>query len=777
MPFHYENEFVNPYYFAPVGEEMKDVDNGNLVRRLHDELPSVSEFREGALGHMTHALWRSETNSGRIVCRLETEGPMVIGGKQNAEGGGEQPTRVEPFRLDGRIAIPATSLRGMLSGLAEAASLSALRVLGESKPLSFRQDYRDGLSALGIIRQGEAGLELEPLAAPNFTAGHLLTQKWKRIFSRWRLKIFIGGYNGDSPSGMVETVLKQRESGKAKNEFWYLKGLPAELNERAKCGTDETLSLFPSDVKAKRKKNSDDPDLILGMGVSQHATLGTVKEPGAVRGYVRALGRRKGMPSGKKCEFFIPYPKDLEKEAMLPIPRYVIDNFEAMADERTDAEEDLPYQERHRPRHGPDNKLCPAPGDIVFFDVNDNGEIRAISYSSIWRGCVTNEARKLTGTHDFLAKAEEDCGRELRPFDNTRETITPAEALFGFASQEERKKQRKKCREAKAPSKKDGPLPLAYAGRVRVSFGEAEDREAAEGDGLLEKERIVLRALGAPKLPAPAMYFVDPAHPENAIAKKDLSPEKHRIQGRKFYVHDPARNTNTPPRWKTLNPGDKPKIKNSVRPVAQGAAFWFHVDFENLTDAELALLLFTLRPLGPFRHKLGMGKPLGLGTVRIDVCGLFLIDRRERYRVVADREENFLAPSRYGEGRATDSMDGAPERLYPREKAFASPESGSCERVEKLGEAMTYWKDLQKAAPITHKAIMLLGTDGAAEGRQGDPVAYPVAQGGDGETNGYEWFVNNDDRKAPLHGRRLLPLEKDDERLPRLKVNKRLPRP
>ena len=57
----------------------------------------------------------------------------------------------------------------------------------------------------------------------------------------------------------------------------------------------------------------------------------------------------------------------------------------------------------------------------------------------------------------------------------------------------------------------------------------------------------------------------------------------------------------------------------------------FHVDFDNLDDTELGLLLYALRPKDTFRHKLGLGKRLGLGSVRIDPLAVFYVDRQQRY--------------------------------------------------------------------------------------------------------------------------------------------------
>lgn len=70
----------------------------------------------------------------------------------------------------------------------------------------------------------------------------------------------------------------------------------------------------------------------------------------------------------------------------------------------------------------------------------------------------------------------------------------------------------------------------------------------------------------------------------------------------------------------------------SLRPVAAGVAFTFDLHFENLTAFELGALLWVLKVGGQGQHrlKLGMGKPLGLGTVRLEST-LTLSNRCRRY--------------------------------------------------------------------------------------------------------------------------------------------------
>lgn len=67
-----------------------------------------------------------------------------------------------------------------------------------------------------------------------------------------------------------------------------------------------------------------------------------------------------------------------------------------------------------------------------------------------------------------------------------------------------------------------------------------------------------------------------------------------------------------------------------IRPVKENVVFFGRVRFENLSDIELGAFLAALDLPEGLAHKLGMGKPLGLGSVRIDPK-LFLVDREIRY--------------------------------------------------------------------------------------------------------------------------------------------------
>jgi CRISPR-associated protein (TIGR03986 family) len=67
-----------------------------------------------------------------------------------------------------------------------------------------------------------------------------------------------------------------------------------------------------------------------------------------------------------------------------------------------------------------------------------------------------------------------------------------------------------------------------------------------------------------------------------------------------------------------------------VTPIKSGVRFSGRIRFENLADIELGAILSALKLPNGYAQRLGMGKPYGLGSVKID-AKLSLVDRKARY--------------------------------------------------------------------------------------------------------------------------------------------------
>jgi CRISPR/Cas system CSM-associated protein Csm3 (group 7 of RAMP superfamily) len=102
-----------------------------------------------------------------------------------------------------------------------------------------------------------------------------------------------------------------------------------------------------------------------------------------------------------------------------------------------------------------------------------------------------------------------------------------------------------------------------------------------------------------------------------------LDPTKKHIAGRKFYFH------HTEPTF-----GLGPQAYNRyIHPLEAGTRFKFHIDFTNLEAEEFAALLLAIQLEPAMRHKIGYGKPMGLGSVQFKPTMLTRVDYARRYTV------------------------------------------------------------------------------------------------------------------------------------------------
>jgi CRISPR/Cas system CSM-associated protein Csm3 (group 7 of RAMP superfamily) len=127
-----------------------------------------------------------------------------------------------------------------------------------------------------------------------------------------------------------------------------------------------------------------------------------------------------------------------------------------------------------------------------------------------------------------------------------------------------------------------------FAGAVYISDAAGEPASATLTD------RITVPAIQSPKPHHQSFYLT---------ADGDLA-------GRKFYYHHPNGPTATI---------ERSRFTRTVQPVATGSRFFFVLSYRNLSDADLQLLLFALLLEPGLGHKLGMGKPTGMGSVTISL--------------------------------------------------------------------------------------------------------------------------------------------------------------
>jgi CRISPR-associated protein (TIGR03986 family) len=140
-------------------------------------------------------------------------------------------------------------------------------------------------------------------------------------------------------------------------------------------------------------------------------------------------------------------------------------------------------------------------------------------------------------------------------------------------------------------------------------------------------EPMIPAELASPK-PSATEFYLKPPNPKANLWNYDYAgnwgeggfnevaytPE---IQGRKFYWHG----NGTVKRHQ----GDPdPKRHILIRPLDKGNTFDFKIHFNSITQAELDRLCWVLTIGGSkaHGHKIGMGKPIGLGSIQIEVTDI-----------------------------------------------------------------------------------------------------------------------------------------------------------
>jgi hypothetical protein len=176
---------------------------------------------------------------------------------------------------------------------------------------------------------------------------------------------------------------------------------------------------------------------------------------------------------------------------------------------------------------------------------------------------------------------------------------------------------------------------MAFASRVFF-----EDAKLVEGQEDIFEQVGYHKVLGTPK-PTTFQHYLT----QRPGATKDnlchWNSDHSVIRGYKYYWH---KNYN----WKEEEKINS-KMQSVIKPIKSEIRFTFKIRFENLTDIELGVLLTAIELPKGCCHKLGMGKPLGMGSVTI-TTKLFLSDRTQRYSRLFNNGNWDLAETNYPTG-------------------------------------------------------------------------------------------------------------------------------
>lgn len=566
-----------------------------------------------------HDQFHSDRLSGHLACVLTTESPLYTRAglplEHRRQGVQTKDNPAFFYTLDeNKPVIPGSSLRGLLRGLVEIVTFSRVGPVSEN-----------GLIYRAVGDTTSHGEHYRALVMRN---------DGERDRKKFYTPLMRGGY-------MVN------EGGE-----WAIR--PAKEIEGttyAHLAIDE--SFFSRLSRVKNCQNAFHLHIATGPYQYQAVRGGFLqikfapvlrREAAAGPGLRPAVLARSGPMNSKRTEAVI-YEVD-ETADPLPLTDELIDAYRGQLSKE---------QEKLLGKGG-----VLREGQPVFYILKEDGSVHFFGHCRMLRMPYTRSPRSY-----------------VPPSLRREEGVDLAEAIFGYV--------RAESSPAGQAAKECG-----YAGRIFFSDAKLESEQA---DVWLTPERtIVPKILAGPKPTTFQHYLVQTrpnkkqvgqtrdGRPRYAIELSDYAsptPGETVIRGHKLYWHKGPLSLDTIREAAELKGGDTQHTR--IQPVKPGVRFHFQIHFENLRPLELGALLWVLDVAAqePYRLKIGMGKPLGMGAIKIE-SKLHLMDRQARYRQLLDGDNwaGMAAPTssqrqQWYVAHFEEMMLSALSKLYPTARRLA----------------------------------------------------------------------------------------------------------
>ncbi|MEM8534427.1 MAG: TIGR03986 family CRISPR-associated RAMP protein [Chloroflexota bacterium] len=503
------------------------------------------------------------------------------------------------FTLCERLAIPGSSLRGMIRSLVEIVSHSKITRVTKRQPFfrtladqTMKKDYSDSF----VQKYGDVQRVPHPRAPCYGTSAHT-------------------GFLVRSSSGKY--VIEECESGRIKrSQIPETNGMTEDLYDRRGAFRTPKWKYQHRRIYVNLDtvndhffpKNPRHLDMYLRYRAVTQASFQQTQET-PQEGVLVLTGH---MPD-KKMEFVFLHDT---------LTTHRVD--EAIIDRFHDDDQISQWQERAFCKDQPqsncrkrDGMLRDGEREPVFFLLSPDGKVRFFGRAQNFR------LPYLHAPYDFV------------PSDLRDPAITDlAEVIFGYVPTDDGERQDKR------PS---------YAGRVFI-----DDAFLTSPVKYLNEEKPYLtpRILASPKPTTFQHYLVQEDEQPNNLMHYGKTPNQDTvIRGHKLYWHQEQSRQYISETWvKRISETDHQRIEKApkqytrIRPLAPGASFQAYIRFENLSNIELGVLLWTLNLASKpsYRFKLGMGKPLGMGSIRFDNIQVIHSERQIRYASLFDTDANWI---------------------------------------------------------------------------------------------------------------------------------------
>ena len=558
-------------------------------------------------------------HSGKIKCKLTTLGPIFVPDTNSAENKEGEHKSFSFYKINNKYAIPGSELRGMISSVYETITNSCYRIMEENKYISRRMEAKE---AVGI------------------KAGIVVLRKNKYFIKEaksYRLPLYDDLETTKKTEGMNSEGNFTNQEKRTKEAKLFNLDLAKCANNNLECLKDlkkKNIAQFKPVFSGKKKIGFD-------VKCNYKDEYAKINSTGKKEGYIKISGfnnanianecnggiafnpdwsvdnlnvflisdpeprpsRNQKYPRPvlkcikdnvqytvtKRCERIF---EEISGGKPVEIPLTVVRQYnDKLEDYKKNKQNIEPLFRTIFPNEGESGVL--EDGALVYFKKEKGCKVSSVVPVSISRNTddepmvkrlLHDSLRPCTVETSTCAEECEDCPERCKKvadyFSPHPEGLCPACHLFG--------------------------TPY-YKGRVNFGFAWLDDK-ADKWFVPKDKHQLTLKLLERPR---PTWSI-----PESATAKPG-----GRIPGRKFYVHHPASVESL------RNNKNKDKNSSTVTPLAESNTFSFELQFNNLRDWELGLLIYSLELENGLAHKLGMAKPLGFGSVQIDVTGIGLRNR------------------------------------------------------------------------------------------------------------------------------------------------------
>ncbi|MDX2043172.1 MAG: TIGR03986 family CRISPR-associated RAMP protein [Acidobacteriota bacterium] len=578
-----------PYNFVPLPDQ--------LITVAQEQLPPLDSYAP-------------DTFTGWFECELETRSATYVRGLMTREQHEKSAPKAERKLTDAEQenlkleragfysndpaqepgvrtvpAIPGSTLRGMIRGLIEIAGYGKMRWVNDLVKVTFR--------AVAASRE-------DPLAEP-----------YRDVIGQFSRNV-LAGYLRQQANGdwAIQPALKPKQKGWTEQAA-YLKVKEAKIPSEAI--TDfyrfDDWDYWPEHFQVSFNAVNERGKRGTFVRITQ---IGDADYGYQHRGVLVCTG---SMIEGGKDNQRSPRRNHAlvleadERAKSLPISREMLDAYR---------ESLTPFQRDELWAEGGLENGAP-----VFYVTAKDGSVLWFGHTPNFRIPARNEKGELAAVRDFIPPS-------LRQPNEDKQATEPdlAEAIFGWIDEKADGNPTKLVEIETENGKKQKLEFTARAGRV--SFSDAQ--YVSEKNGVWYSAKAIKPApLSGPKITTFQHYLTQDktaGHDPDLRGSLAHYSTDAEIRGHKLYWH----------KGDAKIPLADAKTKESqltrIDPVKAGVKFRFRVHFENLRDYELGALAWalTLPDEGGknYCHKLGMGKPLGMGAVKL-TPRLYLTNRQQRY--------------------------------------------------------------------------------------------------------------------------------------------------